>query len=98
MELPIWKSRTLYTKGDIVKHGEKVFECQQNHVSIEDFDKGRFNRIKADKVTDEPRDLELTNGKKFALITSMDKRYYTESGKAMLQSWKRHAFCPISST
>jgi hypothetical protein len=91
MELPIWKSRTLYSKGDIVKHGEKVFECQQNHVSIEDFDKGRFNRIKADKLTDEPRDLELTNGKKFALITSMDKRYYTESGKAMLQSWKRHA-------
>ena len=32
----------------------------------------------------------MTNGFKNCIITSMNKKYYEASGKAMMASWKRH--------
>lgn len=85
-----WTPKQLYSKGDYVKHGDKTYKCEQNHVATITFDKGRFTKVKLDKDSDQPAHPELSNGVRFCFMTSMDKKYFNESGKAMLQSWKRH--------
>lgn len=88
-EIQLWTPRRRYMKDDIVRNGEKVYRCTAEHVSNEDFDKYRFIKVQASK-TDELTPPENTNGTKFIMISSMNKKYFEDSGKAMLQSWRRH--------
>ena len=69
---------------------DKIYRCDHTHNSNESFDKFRFTKIVLDK-NNNPRESETTNGVRFVMMTSMDKKYYEASGKAMMASWKRHA-------
>ena len=88
--MEIWGPGELYRIGEVVKHGEKIYRCNKEHVSQIDFDKFRFDKIRISQ-TDDAEEIEINNGQVFTLITSMDKEYYNHCGKAMLQSYKRHA-------
>jgi len=88
----IWEPKKKYIKGDFVEHNDKVYKVDMTHVANDDFDKYRFTKIRVDKEDNLPREsTEETNGTKFMVMTSMDKKYYEASGKAMMASWKRHA-------
>jgi hypothetical protein len=85
-----WKPGVHYLIGQTVKNGDKYYCCEKEHTSQEEFDKFRFVKIKVTKEDNIERDPEFTNGTRFVIITSMDKKYYEASGKAMMQSYKRH--------
>ena len=80
---------TLFNRST-VKNGDKYYCCEKEHTLQEEFDKFRFVKIKVTKEDNIEREEEVTNGSRFVIITSMDKKYYEASGKAMMQSYKRH--------
>jgi len=85
-----WQPHNKYLEGEFTKHKDKIYRCDHTHNSNESFDKFRFTKIVLDK-NNNPRETETTNGVRFVMMTSMDKKYYEASGKAMMASWKRHA-------
>lgn len=85
-----WEPHKKYLEGEFTKHKDKIYRCDHTHNSNESFDKFRFTKIVLDK-NNNPRESETTNGVRFVMMTSMDKKYYEASGKAMMASWKRHA-------
>jgi len=85
-----WEPHKKYLEGEFTKHKDKIYRCDKTHNSNESFDKFRFTKIVLDK-NNNPRESETTNGVRFVMMTSMDKKYYEASGKAMMASWKRHA-------
>ena len=85
-----WQPHKKYLEGEFTKHKDKIYRCDHTHNSNESFDKFRFTKIVLDK-NNNPRETETTNGVRFVMMTSMDKKYYEASGKAMMASWKRHA-------
>ena len=90
----VWRPYEIWKQGQIVENGGKMFVCTHAHRSTDQFDKGRFERFKPHK-DEEPaeviRKLDWEEHHKYAFITSMNLDYYDKCGKAMLQSWKRHA-------
>lgn len=93
MAIESWKPGERYVVGVIVENNGKYFKCNKDHVSQVEFDKYRFDKIKYYVHEENPKEaeVEVNNGQKYTIITSMDKEYYNNCGKAMLQSWKRHA-------
>lgn len=87
----MWEKQTHYLVDDIVSNDGKVYRCELEHTSQENFDKFRFSKVRISKDdNDMIRPPEITNGNRYNIITSMNKKYYEASGKAMMASWKRH--------
>lgn len=81
MIIPEWQPKTNYDESSIVMFEGRRRRCIEPHLSQDVFEKVKWKKM------DSKRDFQKY---KYAAFTSMDEKYYSHCGRAMLRSYKKY--------